>query len=215
MNLDVLLNTYLNDPRIFKIAERIVLSHPQKIHLKGLQASAPSFVISAVLNLPLTSQLNHLIILRDAEEAAYFQNTLENITNALNIFYFPSSFKNNKNYRLLNSSHVMLRTECLTKFANPLSTGRVGTIVTYPEALFEKVVLSKTLSSNIISFKQGEVIDVDNILSRFINHGFSRTDFVYEPGQFAVRGGILDIYSFGNEKPYRIELFGNEIDTIR
>ena len=215
MNLDVLLNTYLNDPRIFKIAERIVLSQPQKIHLKGLQASASSFVVSAVLNLPLTSQLNHLIILRDAEEAAYFQNTLENITDALNIFYFPSSFKNNKNYRLLNSSHVMLRTECLTKFANPLSTGRVGTIVTYPEALFEKVVLSKTLSSNIISFKLGEIIDVDNILSRFINHGFSRTDFVYEPGQFAVRGGILDIYSFGNEKPYRIELFGNEIDSIR
>src|ERR1700712_2580072 len=180
MNLDVLLNTYLNDPRILKIADRIVLSQPKKIRLKGLQASAPSFIISAVLNLPITSQLNHLIILRDAEEAAYFQNTLENITNALNVFYFPSSFKNNKNYRLLNSSHIMLRTECLTKFSSPLKTGRVGAIITYPEALFEKVVLSKTLSSNIISFKQGEVIDVDTILKRFVEYGFSRTDFVYE-----------------------------------
>jgi transcription-repair coupling factor (superfamily II helicase) len=215
MNLDVLLNMYLNDPRIFKIADKIVLSQPQKIHLTGLQGSASQFVIGSIFNHSITSQLNHLVILKDAEEAAYFQNTLENITNALNIFYFPSSFKNNKNYRLLNTSHVMLRTECLTKFSNPLGTGRVGAIVTYPEALFEKVVLSKTLSSNIISFKQGENIDVDGILSRFVTHGFSRTDFVYEPGQFAVRGGILDIYSFGNDKPYRIELFGNEIDSIR
>jgi transcription-repair coupling factor (superfamily II helicase) len=215
MNLDALLNIYLSDPRIFKIADKIVLSQPQKIHLAGLQGSASQFVITSILNHSITSQLNHVIILRDAEEAAYFQNTLENITQALNIFYFPSSFKNNKNYRLLNTSHVMLRTECLTKFSNPSGSRRVGTIVTYPEALFEKVVLPKTLSSNIIYFKQGEVIDVDSILSRFIDYGFSRTDFVYEPGQFAVRGGILDIYSFGNEKPYRIELFGNEIDSIR
>ncbi|MEP6615140.1 MAG: transcription-repair coupling factor [Ginsengibacter sp.] len=215
MNLDVLLNMYNNDPRIFQIADKIVLSQPQRIHLKGLQGSSSQFVIGSVFNHSYTPQLNHLIILRDAEEAAYFQNTLENITNALNIFYFPSSFKNNKNFKLLNSSHVMLRTECLTKFSYPLSGNRVGAIVTYPEALFEKVVLPGTLSANILSFKQGENIDVDSILSGFIDHGFIRTDFVYEPGQFAVRGGILDIYSFGNEKPYRIELFGNEIDSIR
>ena len=104
----------------------------------------------------------------------------------------------------------MLRTECLTKFLNPPGTGRVGAVITYPEAIFEKVVLPKTLAENIISFKQGENINVDNILSKFIFHGFTRTDFVYEPGQFAVRGGILDIYSFGNERPYRIELFGKK-----
>ncbi len=86
MNLDVLLKTYLNDPRIFKIADKIALSQLQKIHLTGLQASASPFIISAIFNLADTSKLNHLIILRDAEEAAYFQNTLENITHALNIF---------------------------------------------------------------------------------------------------------------------------------
>jgi len=215
MNLDVLLNLNNNDPRISQIASKIILSSPQRIHLNGLNGSSSQFVISSVFNHPSASQLNHLIILQDAEEAAYFQNTLENITNALNIFYFPSSFKNNKNYRLLNSSHVMLRTECLTKFSNPLSDGRVGVIVTYPEALFEKVVLPDTLSANILSFKQGESLDVDRILAGFVELGFSSTDFVYEPGQFAIRGGILDIYSFGNEKPYRIELFGNEIDSIR
>src|SRR5205085_12275799 len=103
---------------IFEIADKIVMSQPQHLYLKGLKESSSQFVISAVFNHSITSQLNHLIILRDAEEAAYFQNSFENITNALNIFYFPSSFKNNKNFRLLNSSHVMLRTECLTKFSN-------------------------------------------------------------------------------------------------
>lgn len=212
MNLDVLMNMYENDPRIFTIANRIVLSTPQHIHLSGLSGSASQFVVSSVFNHGISAQLNHLVILRDAEEAAYFHNTIENITKALDIFYFPSSFKNKKNYHLLNSSHVMLRTEALTKLS---AGGNRKIIITYPEAIFEKVVLSKTLTENIISFKQGETINVDRLLSRFVDHGFSRSDFVYEPGQFAVRGGILDIYSYGNEKPYRIELFGNEIDSIR
>ncbi len=215
MNLEMLLNGYLNDPRCFKIVDRITASQPQQIELTNLHGSAAPFIVSAVFNHASASQLNHLIILRDAEEAAYFHNTLENITSALNLFYFPSSFKNKKNYRLLNASHVMLRTECLTRFSNPMGQNRVGAIITYPEALFEKVVLPKTLSANIISIKQGDTIDTNAIYEKFVGYGFTRTDFVYEPGQFAVRGGILDIYSFGNEKPYRIELFGNEVDSIR
>ncbi|MFT3979992.1 MAG: transcription-repair coupling factor [Ferruginibacter sp.] len=212
MNLDVLMNFYKNDPRCFQIADRITLSQPQHLHLQGLTGSASQFILAAVFNHAAAAQINHLIILRDAEEAAYFHNSFENITNALDIFYFPSSFKNKKNYRLLNSSHVMLRTEALTKLAGG---GNKKVIVTYPEALFEKVVLPKTLSANIISIKQAEELDVQGTLQRFVEHGFVRTDFVYEPGQFAIRGGILDIYSFGNEKPYRIELFGNEVDSIR
>ncbi len=212
MNLDVLMNSYSNDARIFKITDKIVLPEPQHIHLSGLFGSSSQFIFSAVFNNPDVSKQNHLVILRDAEEAAYFHNTIENLTNALDVFYFPSSFKTKKNFHQLNSSHVMLRTEALTK----LSTGgNKKVLVTYAEALFEKVVLSKSLSENIISFKKGENIKVDELLSRFVDYGFSRNDFVYEPGQFAVRGGILDIYSFGNDKPYRIELFGNEIDSIR
>src|SRR6185437_10020697 len=219
MNLDALMDSYSNDSRIFTIADKILLPSPtvsdhvpQHIHLSGLHGSASQFIFSAVFNHSISSQVNHLVILRDAEEAANFHNTIENITGALDLFYFPSSFKNKKNFHQLNSSHVMLRTEALTKLS---AGGNKKVIVTYPEAIFEKVVLSKTLSQNIISFKQGQDIKVDELLSRFVDYGFSRTDFVYEPGQFAVRGGILDIYSFGNEKPYRIELFGNEIDSIR
>lgn len=214
MNLNVLLEEYANDPRIFQIADRIVMTKPQRLYLKNLYGSSAQFVFSGVFRLDLASQMNHLIILNDAEEAAYFHNSLENITSALNVFYFPSSFKTRKNYRLLNSSHVMLRTETLTRFST--STGnRVGAVITYPEALFEKVVLPKTLSGNIITLKTGDEIDVTELMSKFVDYGFERTDFVYEPGQFALRGGILDIYSFGNEKPYRLELFGNDVDSIR
>ena len=156
--------------------------------------------------------MNHLVICDDAESAAYVQNTVETLTRALDLFYFPSSFKNRKNFSLLNSSHIMLRTEALTKLT---AGGNKKIIVTYPEALHEKVVLPKTLSGNIIYIKTNDTLDVNGLMEKMVNYGFDRTDFVYEPGQFALRGGILDIYSFGNEKPYRVELFGNEVDSIR
>lgn len=214
MNLNVLLDDYLKDPRIFQIADRLVLSKPQRLYLKNLHGSASQLVFTGIFRHDLASQVNHLIVLNDAEEAAYFHNSLENLTSALNVFYFPSSFKNRKNYRQLNASHVMLRTEMLTRFST--ATGnRVGAVITYPEALFEKVVLPKTLSGNMIRIKAGDTINVTELLAQFVDYGFTRTDFVYEPGQFALRGGILDIYSFGNEKPYRIELFGNDVDSIR
>ena len=122
MNLDVLQNIYKNDPRCFQIANRITLSKPQHLLLSGLNGSLFDVFFAAVHSQDILSQSNHLIILRDAEEAAYVQNTLENITQALDIFYFPSSFKNKKNYQLLNSSHVMLRTEALTKIASGFSS---------------------------------------------------------------------------------------------
>ena len=207
-----LLQLYQNTPRLFQVADRLSFAQPQKIYLEGLRGSSPEFVTAATFLHPSCAQLNHLIVLNDAEEAAYFHNTLENITGALDVFYFPSSFKNRKNYRLLNSSHVMLRTEALTKFAGG---GNKKVLVTYPEALFEKVVVPTTLSANLIHIKTGDTLNTDRLLLQLADYGFERTDFVYEPGQFAIRGGILDIYSFGNEKPYRVELFGNEVDSIR
>ncbi len=212
MNLDVLLAQYQESPPVSQLADRLLFADPQQIFLKNLLGSSVEFVVSGVFTHPKTQGLNHLLVLNDAEEAAYFHNTLENLTNALDLFYFPSSFKTKKNFRLLNSSHVMLRTEALTKLANG---GNKKIIVTYPEALFEKVVLPQTLSGNIILIKSNDTINLDGLMELFVLYGFERTDFVYEPGQFALRGGILDIYSFGNEKPYRVELFGNEVDSIR
>jgi transcription-repair coupling factor (superfamily II helicase) len=214
-----LLTRFQDNPRLFQLADRLSFAQPQKIYLKNLRGSSTEFTVAATFLHPSCAQLNHLVILNDAEEAAYFHNTLENLTGALDIFYFPSSFKNRKNYRLLNSSHVMLRTEALTKIAAGADSSSIGInkkiIVTYPEALFEKVVVPGVLSTNIIQIKTGDVLDVQDVLLKLSDYGFERTDFVYEPGQFAIRGGILDIYSFGNEKPYRIELFGNDVDSIR
>lgn len=212
MSVRDLLEQYQNTPRLFQLADRLSFAQSQKIYLKNLQGSSSQFVVAAAFLHPSLAQQNHLIILNDAEEAAYFHNSLENLTEALDIFYFPSSFKNKRNYQLLNSSHLMLRTETLTKVA---AGGNKKIIVTYPEALFEKVVLPDTLSSNIILIKSGDPLNVEQLLLRLSDYGFERTDFVYEPGQFAIRGGILDIYSFGNEKPYRVELFGHEVDSIR
>lgn len=212
MSVQELLLKYHQTPRLFQLADRLSFARPEKIYLENLRGSASEFIVAAAFTHPSLSQMNHLVILNDGEEAAYFHNTLENLTGALDIFYFPASFKNRKNYQLLNSSHVMLRTEALTKIA---AGGNKKVLVTYPEALFEKVVLPKTLSANIIHIRTGDTIDPGQLLLQLGDYGFERTDFVYEPGQFAIRGGILDIYSFGNEKPYRVELYGNEVDSIR
>ena len=212
MSVQDLLKKYQDTPRLFQLADRITFSQPQKIFLKNLPGSASQFVTAAAFLHPSCSQLNHLIVMNNAEEAAYFHNTLENITGALDLFYFPSSFRNKKNFSLLNSSHVMLRTETLTKL---VAGGNKKVIVTYPEALHEKVVEPEAFSPNIIYIKTGDTLSIDELLLKFSGYGFERTDFVYEPGQFAIRGGILDIYSFGNDKPYRVELFGNDVDSIR
>lgn len=212
MSVKGLLEQYQNTPRLFQLADRLTFAQPQKIHLKNLKGSSSQFVVAAAFLHPSCTNLNHLIILNDAEDAAYFHNSLENLTEALDIFYFPSSFKNRKNFQLLNSSHVMLRTEALTKISKG---GNKKVLVSYPEALFEKVVNPERLSSNIIYIKSGDRLNVEELLLKLSDYGFERTDFVYEPGQFAIRGGIIDIYSFGNEKPYRVELFGNDVDSIR
>jgi transcription-repair coupling factor (superfamily II helicase) len=216
MNLSDLLVKYLQSPRLLQLADRLLFADSQKIYLKNLQGSSTELVLAALYQHYQAEKkegqpATHLVVLNDAEEAAYFHNTLESLTQALNLYYFPASFKNRKNFRLLNSSHVMLRTEALTR----LSAMQNGIVITYPEALFEKVVLPKTLRENIIVIKTNDTLNVDSLLELFVLYGFKRTDFVYEPGQFALRGGILDIYSFGNEKPYRVELFGNEVDSIR
>jgi transcription-repair coupling factor (superfamily II helicase) len=213
-----LLAAYSNSPRHFQLTDRLSMSSPQAVILEGLQGSSAAFVLSAVLQQDNFSSYNHLIICNDAEEAAYFHNTVESLTRSLDCFYFPSSFKNSKNFQLLNSSHVMLRTEALTRMAERAETTgslRKKILVSYPEAIAEKVVVPELLSSRIIFIKTGASLDVPALLFQLSEYGFERVDFVYEPGQFAIRGGILDIYSVGNDKPYRIELFGHDVDSIR
>jgi transcription-repair coupling factor (superfamily II helicase) len=211
MNLVVLQGLYQNDIRLKQIAEGISLpGHKLRIYFDNLRGSSINFIASALWSL---TDINHVFILNDKEEAAYFHNDIEHLTKGLDIFFFPDSFKRTGYFNELNSSHVMLRTEALTKFTGKRVNKKV--LVTYPEALFERVVNPLSLADNMISIKVGETLQLEAMLERFISLGFRREDFVYEPGQFAMRGGILDIYSFGNEHPYRIELFDTEVDSIR
>ena len=216
MNEDSLFERLEKSPLLNNLVDRIAMSKhneiPFQAFLQNLNGSAAAFVLQAIFTNEKTANLNHLVVLSDAEEAAYFFNSIESVTGALDLFYFPSSFKSPHNYSVLNPSHVMLRTEALTKIS---MGGNKKILVTYPEALFEKVVMAKTLQLNIIQIKTNDHLDLNTLMQQMVDYGFERTDFVYEPGQFALRGGILDIYSFGNEKPYRIELFGEEVDSIR
>jgi len=163
MGVQNLLKQYQDTPRLFQLADRLSFSSTESIYLKNLQGSSSQFVVAAAFLHPSLAQHNHLVILNDAEEAAYFHNTLENVTEALDIFYFPSSFKNRRNFHLLNSSHVMLRTEALTRIA---AGGNKKVLVTYPEALFEKVVIPSTLSSNIIHIKTGDTLNTEDLLMK-------------------------------------------------
>lgn len=215
MNLQVLLGMYVNDIRLRTLAAEISVPAPlQRVFLDNLRGSAVNLGATAIWQ---ASDVNHVFVLNEKEEAAYFHNDLENLTGALDISFFPDSFKKTGSFSELNSSHVMLRTEALTRFS-PGATRSLPhkkVLITYPEALFERVVNPAALSGNMVSIKVGEELKVDSLLETFVSLGFRREDFVFEPGQFAMRGGILDIYSFGNEHPYRIELFGNEVDSIR
>ena len=212
MNLEFLIDSYTQSPRTLEIADKLVLPEPQKIACHKLAGSYSSLLFSGLYKHSALQAFNHLIILEDAEEAAYFHNDIEQLINPIDLFYFPSSYKTNKNTREQSSSHVMLRTEALSRWSN---AGNKKILVTYPEALVEKVVSSTLLNEYTTSIKVNDKLLVEPMMAKLVAYGFERTDFVYEPGQFAMRGGILDIYSFGNEKPYRIELFGDEVDSIR
>lgn len=210
MNLQAVLQMYERDPRLRKLVAGLLLPVPKYFHLTGLTGSAANFVATSAW---AGVEANHLFVLNDREEAAYFHNDLEQLTQALDVFYFPDSYKKTGQFNEINSSHSMLRTEALMKFSGPSVHKKV--LVTYPEALWEKVAGNTSFTANMVQLKVGEELKVDPLLEKLVGWGFEYTDFVYEPGQYAVRGGIIDIYSFGNDKPYRLELFGDEIDSIR
>lgn len=217
MNLQSIQEIYQNDVRLKELSAGLSLSTPKlNAQLYGLKGSSISFVSAAVWHFTNSSKThignNHVFVLNDREDAAYFHNDLERITKGLDIHYFPDSYKKEADFSSMNSSHVMLRTEALSK----LTHDRSGVaLVTYPEALFEKVIQAQSLKDKTIHIKVSQNLEVPALLERLVTLGFHKGDFVYEPGQFAMRGGILDIYSYGNEHPYRLELFGKEVDSIR
>ena len=183
---------------------------PARLQLVGLTGAQESFVLAGSY---LNSPTSHLVIAMDKEEAAYMQNDLQNILPSKTIHFFPDSFKRPSYFEELNSNNILQRTETINKMSQSTAAGEI--VVTYPEALFEKVVDPQYLDAKRIDLKVGEKTDVDFMIEILVEYGFERTEFVYEPGQFSIRGGIIDVYSYGNELPYRIELFDVEVESIR
>jgi transcription-repair coupling factor (superfamily II helicase) len=178
-----------------------------KFHLKGLVGSQDVLLAASAVQEIKRPQL---FILSDKEEAAYFLNDLENILEK-EVLFFPGSYRRPYQIEETDNANVLLRAEVL----NTLNHQRYPIIVSYPEALFEKVVSQKHLKQNSLDVKRGDTLSIDFLNDTLQEYGFERVDFVVEPGQYAVRGGIVDIFSFSNELPYRMEFFDEEVESIR
>jgi len=183
---------------------------PFRLHLTGLVGSAPSFVAASTIK---QGSGNHLFILNTKEEAAYFQNDLNNLLNKKDVLFFPDSYKLPGKFDEINKTNLQSRTEMVTRFLKQETKREI--MVTYPESLFEKVIDPEAINRGGIHIEISKEMDMYEMVSFLEDHGFKRSDFVYEPGEFSIRGGIMDVFSFGNEIPYRIELNGDEIRSIR
>lgn len=178
------------------------------IRLKNISGSFDSILVSLLMN--EISEGIQIFVLHDSEEAAYFFNDLQNFLPD-HLCLFPSSYKKPYQYEEIENANILQRAEVL----NAINEKKKLAIVTYPEALSEKVINKRSLIANTFSAKAGESLDVDFLSELLLTYDFEKTDFVYEPGQFAVRGGIIDIFSYAHDVPYRLELFGDEIETIK
>ncbi len=180
-----------------------------RIHWSGLVGASRALSSAA-----LCQQVpgHHLFILNDKEEAAYFLNDLENLfPNGNNVLFYPASYRVPYQFEEIDNANVVARAQVLEK----LNNGKNAWIVTYPQALFERVPTKVNLTSNTLKVQVGKTYSIDFMNELLLEYHFDRVEFVYEPGQFSIRGGIVDVFSFSNDHPFRIEFFGDEVETIR
>jgi transcription-repair coupling factor (superfamily II helicase) len=181
----------------------------QNYWLQGLNGSALSFFIQSLY---LTHKKNCVIIASDKEKAAYLLNDLETLLPQEKILFFPESYRQPYQIEKTTNANIQERAEVLSLLSKENFT---GIVITYPQALAEQVTLKQKLQQNTLQIKKGEKLSIDFISEFLLSYDFEHVDFVFEPGQFSIRGGIIDIFSFANEFPYRIELFGNEVEAIK
>ena len=214
MDIQKLQEIYTKHPGVKALATN--LETQKTIQLAGLQGSSASLVFAALKSLN-KRDYPFLFILDDEEEAGYFYNDLTQILGQEQVLFFPCSYKRAIKYGQRDAGNEILRTEVLTKLSTPPSRELAGGlyIVTYPQALAELVITKKQLNDQTLSLQKGEQVDIIFVQETLIAFGFKRVDYVYEPGQFAVRGSIIDVYSYSCEYPYRIDFFGDEVDSIR
>jgi len=195
---------------------KAIKENSQQISITNLVGSALSFAISGAFK---KADLPFLIILNDKEEAAYYLNDLEQLLGDKNlsaarhdVLFYPGSYRRPYQIEETNNANILLRAEVLNRIN---SQKKPAVILTYPEALFEKVVTKAELNKNTLKVSVGQELSLDFINELLFELQFERVDFVSEPGEFAVRGGIIDVFSFSNDEPYRISFFGDEVESIR
>ena len=208
MNIQELQKLYANHPQVVALSKAIGKSSLKSISLDGLLASSAPLAFSA-LSLKIESRL--LFVMQDAEEAGYFYHDLCQVMGDKQVLFFPSSYKRAIKYGQKDPASEILRTEVLSQATHH----NLLYIVTYPEALAEMVVTRKQLDARRLTLEQDQSMSVDVICKTLREFGFREVDYVYEPGQFALRGSILDVYSYSHEFPFRIDFFGDDIDSIR
>ena len=207
MNIQELSQLYAHLPQVTALAKVAGKEKSGNIFLDGLLASSAAMLFGS---LATKCGLRILFIMQDADEAGYMYHDLTQIMGDKQVMYFPSSYRRALKYGQKDAASEILRTEVLCKVnTSPLY------IVSYPEALAELVVSQKSMDSHRLELKKGGEIAMDSIVTTLRDFGFSEVDYVYEPGQFARRGSILDVYSYSSEYPFRIDFFGDEVDTIR
>ncbi len=212
MNLQQLKSAYQNTTQVKEICELLHQKSKSNIQLLGLNGSADTFIAAGVY---ANNPGNYLFVLNDKEEAAYFFNNIENISEAekgTTLLFYPSSFRRPYHIEEIDNANVIQRTEVLSIIRKKRKN---VIVVTYPEAIVENVVTRKTLEKSTLELELGGNYSLDFINELLVEYEFEKVDHVYHPGQFAVRGYIVDIYSFSNELPYRVEFFGDEIESIR
>ena len=207
MSTEILSKKYSEQPKIVAISKAI--TGDNKIHIKGLVGSSYSFIIKALFE---KSENSFLLLCNEKEEAAYILNDLEQLIGDQDVLFYPSSYRRPYQIEDTDNANILLRSEVLNRIN---TRKKPAIIVSYPEALFEKVVTKKELEKNTLKISVGDLVSIDFINEVLFEYEFKRVDFITEPGEFSVRGGILDVFSFSNDNPYRIEFFGNEVDSIR
>ena len=193
------------------VAQIIIQLQKEKTHfqISNLVGSSLSFAISETFK---KSEKPYLLVFNDKEEAAYYLNDLEQLLGEKNVLFYPGSYRRPYQIEETDNANILLRSEVLNRIN---SKQKPAIIVTYSAALFEKVVTKKELEKNTLKITVGENLSLDFVNEILFEYKFKRVDFVTEPGNFSVRGGIIDVFSFSNDEPYRIEFFGDEIDSIR
>ena len=213
MNIQELEKVYAKLPQVSVLAKELGKSSVKTIFLEGLLGSSVPLVFGS---LALKRKSCLIFVLQDAEEAGYFYHDLTQLLGSQDVLFFPSSYRRAIKYAQRDPASEILRTEVLARLSSHLSTlTSYLYIVTYPEALAEMVVSKKTLDTRTLLLEKDQTIGVSDITKTLREFGFREVDYVYEPGQFALRGSILDVYSFSCEYPYRVDFFGDDIDSIR